>query len=590
MDDKMPKLMSPNELRRSFLNFYQSKGHAKISSSPLVPENDSTTLFNSSGMQPLVPFLLGELHPEGQRLVNSQLCFRADDIEEVGDNRHTTFFEMLGNWSLGSYFKAEQLAWFFEFLTQVVGLDPNRLYVSVFAGNEEVPRDDESAAIWQDLFQTKEKAKLGEQGFDPKIKIYLYEAKKNWWSRSGEPDLMPPGEIGGPDSEVFFDFDPKGSKKIHKQSSYAPKACHINCDCGRFLEIGNSVFIEYRKNNKGSFDKLEQRNVDFGGGFERILAAQADQSDIFQTKLFWPLIQLLQTDRVKYEANRTAMRVVVDHLRGAVFMARENIKPANKQQGYLMRRLIRRAVVKLMTLSLPPEETAINVCRKVVKAFTGVYFDGTEVGQISSVLTNEVRLFAKTARRAIKKLDGASLVTGEFLFDLHQSYGLLFELASEILAQRGQPVTSAQKKSFKKAFKLHQEKSRTASEGMFKGGLADSSTQIVGYHTVTHLLHQALRDVLGNNVQQAGSNITNQRLRFDFVYSEKLTEDQLAQVQVLVNEKIKAKLPVAFELMSLVEAKKKGALAFFAQKYDQKVKVYSVGDYSREVCGGPHVS
>lgn len=580
---------NPHQLRRVYLDYFCQRDHVEIPSSPLVPENDPTTLFTSSGMQPLITYLLEEKHPSGKRLVNCQLSFRSQDIEELGDNRHTTFFEMLGNWSLGDYFKTEQLTWFFEFLTTVVGLAPARLYVSVFDGWENIGKDTESTVIWQRLFGTSQPARLGSEGFDPAVKIYRYGVGKNWWSRAGEPDIMPPGEPGGPDSEVFFDFDPENRYKFHQQSPFASQPCHINCDCGRFMEIGNSVFMEYRKVSGGKFEQLKQKNVDFGGGLERIAAATADEPDIFRTALFWPLISRLERNGLSYASHQAAMRVVADHIRGAVFMAREGIEPGNKQQGYMMRRLIRRAVVKLMGLGLPPVETVTALGREVIKIFSGVYFEGAQP-QIESVLAGETALFATTSQRAVKRLLEAPHVNGKLLFDLHQTYGLLYELSAELLAKQGRPVTPREAKEFRAAFEKHQRQSKTAAQGMFKGGLADSSREIVQYHTVTHLLHQALRDVLGEEVQQAGSNITAERLRFDFTYPVKLTDDQIVKVERLVNQKIQAGLPVIREEMSLDEAKKRGALAFFGEKYGAKVTVYSVGDYSKEVCGGPHVS
>jgi alanyl-tRNA synthetase len=366
--------MTPRELRDAYLQFFRDRGHTVISSALLVPENDPSTLFTSSGMQPLVPYLLGQPHPAGKRLVDSQKSFRSQDIEEVGDNRHTTFFEMLGNWSLGDYFKAEQLEFFFTFLTQVLKLDPARLYVTVFRGNEElgVPRDDESVTTWKKLFAqagiTARDVDNAERDGMGGGRIFYYSEKKNWWSRSGVPAAMPPGEPGGPDSEVFFDFGT--DLKLHEHSAYKNEPCHVNCDCGRFLEIGNSVFMQYQKQADGSFQELPQKNVDFGGGFERLLAAMQNNPDVFLTDIFQPLLHVIDrlgtlkyTDLQLTPAQRAAMRVVMDHLRAATFLIIDGVTPSNKAQGYVLRRLIRRSVMKARVLQLPARELLVGIAQ-----------------------------------------------------------------------------------------------------------------------------------------------------------------------------------------------------------------------------------
>jgi alanyl-tRNA synthetase len=587
--------MTGSELRRKYLDFYKERNHTEIPSASLVPEGDPTTLFTSSGMQPLVPYLLGQKHPEGVRLVDSQKSFRAQDIEEVGDNRHTTFFEMLGNWSLGDYFKAEQLPWVFEFLTDVVGLDPQKLYVTVFSGDDQngIPLDQESVSIWQKLFAEKNiDAKLvvleteqngGEVGMQDG-RIFAYEAKKNWWSRSGTPDKMPAGEPGGPDSEIFYDFGTPHDEKFGKY-------CHPNCDCGRFLEIGNSVFMQYKKEEDGSLKELSQKNVDFGGGLERILAAKQNTPDVFKTDLFWPIIEYIQEETgLKYEDHIVAFRVIVDHLKAATFLISEGVEPSNKQQGYMVRRLLRRAAVKLHQLQGQRLRLAAlsRVVANIYKSHYDVLDNSLLVDGIEDVIDLEMTKFQKTLDKGLRILSTTSddQLTPELAFDLHQTYGFVFEISQELFKTRGVELS---KEDFDLINQKHQELSRTSSKGMFKGGLADHSEITTKYHTTTHLIHESLRRVLGEHVSQMGSNITAERLRFDFTHTTALTVDELKQVEDMVNEQIKAALPVSFEEMSLDEAKAKGALAFFGERYSQRVKVYSIGSFSKEVCGGPHV-
>lgn len=591
--------MTLNELREAYLRFFEAQKHVRIPVVPLVPENDATTLFTSSGMQPLLPYFLGELHPQGTRVVNSQPCFRAGDIMEVGDNRHTTFFEMLGNWSFGDYFKAEQLRWFWTFLTGTLGLSPDRLYVSVFSGDPalNIPKDAEAISVWQTLFKEKgiaasvvdlvtesQGAQKGMQGG----RIFTYDAQKNWWSRDGVPANMPSGEPGGPDSEVFYEFT---------QVEHDPRFgahCHPNCDCGRFMEIGNSVFMQYLKNPDGAFSLLPKQNVDFGGGLERILAAVQATPDVFETDAFSRVIQSIeQVTGVSYKAeNKMAMRVVADHMRAATFMIVQGVQPSNKQQGYVLRRLLRRAAVQLRTLGADIAQVSFEkFCEAVIETYGDVYFDPAQArASIQTVVGPEMRQFVKSLDRGLKEIEKQPLdqIDGVFAFDLFQTYGFPFEITQEIVAKRGGTVDKAE---FDAAFNSHQQKSRTASVGMFKGGLVDpNNAQVLQYHTLTHLTHQALRDVLGDSVAQKGSNITPERMRFDFSYELPLTPQQIAAVEQIVNDKIQANLPVSFTEMRLDEALAQGALAFFGEKYGERVKVYTIGDYSKEVCGGPHVS
>jgi alanyl-tRNA synthetase len=596
----MNQPLTANQIRSKYLDFFKQRGHVEIPPAPLVPENDPTTLFTSAGMQPLVPYLIGEPHPSGTRLVDSQPSFRAEDIEEVGDNRHTTFFEMLGNWSLGDYFKREQLRWFWTFLVDELGLDPQRLYVSVFSGDAErgIPRDEESVAVWKELFAEKGIAAktveliTGERGNQEGMqggRIFYYDARKNWWSRAGAPANMPPGEPGGPDSEVFYEF-----AEVPHNPRYGPH-CHPNCDCGRFLEIGNSVFMQYIKLPDDTFVPLPKQNVDFGGGLERQLAAANDQPDIFRTDILWPIIAEIQNvTGAAYEANQPAMQVIADHIKAAVFMIRQGLAPGNKRQGYILRRLIRRAAVKLLQLQGGELELAAvaPLVHAVVGIYTPVYFSG-ESAPIAHTIEAELARFKTTLAKGLREIEKHELATidGRFAFDLFQTYGFPFELTQELVAERGGRLDRA---GFDDEFAKHQEQSRTASAGMFRGGLADQSENVVKYHTATHLLHAALRQLLGTHVQQKGSNITAERLRFDFTHPAKVSDEEIQQIQALINRKIEEDLPVNRTVHSYQEAIEQGALAFFGERYPEQVSVYTIGDpqgewFSKELCGGPHV-
>ncbi len=588
--------MDANELRNKYLKFFESKSHAIIPSASLVPEGvDTTTLFTGSGMQPLVPYLSGQPHPLGKRLVNSQLSFRAEDIEEVGDNRHTTFFEMLGNWSLGDYFKKEQLSWLFEFLTKEVKLDPKRLYVTVFAGNDIMPKDTESIKIWQELFKTEEQAQEGIKGFNPKIKIYTYGAKKNWWSRAGLPEDMPAGEIGGPDSETFFDFDPNGKMKIHENSSFKNEVCHVNCDCCRFLEIGNSVFMEYKKKEDGSFDKLPQQNVDFGGGLERILVAKYDVPDIFKTDLFIPIIEKIEeASNTKYKGNEKAMRIISDHIRASTFILSERVAPFKDGSGYILRRLIRRAICYGKQIGIKDGFTA-KIAEVVIKIYAKPYPElGKNQQFIFDELAKEEVRFSKTLERGLKEFEKMikNGVSCKEAFNLYQTYGFPIEIIKELAQECGVEVDED---GFAKELKKHQELSRTAAAGKFKAGLADDSEQTIKCHTATHLMLAGLRKVLGGKIEQRGSNITSERIRFDFTFDRKVTPEEVKQVEEWVNERIKAGLEVKMQEMTVEEAQAQGALAFFRDKYPEKVKVFTIFDpntgeeFSKEICSGPHV-
>lgn len=558
--------MTSDKIRDKYIKFFEGKGHIKIEPAPLVLENDPTTLFTSAGMQPLIPYLKGEHHPKGKRLVDVQPSLRLQDIEEVGDASHTTFFEMLGNWSLGDYFKKEQLGWCWEFFTKELELDPERLYVSVFEGTKEVPKDAESAEVWKSL------------GI-PEERIFYYGVDKNWWSRSGTPDSMPTGEIGGPDSEVFFEFEDVAHDKKFGED------CHPNCGCGRFMEIGNSVFIQYEKKEDGTLSELPQKNVDFGGGLERIAAAVDGQPDIFKIDIFKPTIELLEKETgTEYgEGNPKSgdFRIIADHLRASVAIASEGVFPGNKLQGYVLRRLIRRAATKIRQTT---SKSAVELVGKISQAIK-------PDSSVEDLISEEVDKFEKVL------LEGASLVKRNLQmdpFELYQSFGIPYEISKEIFSEAGRKLSEKDKKEFEKKLSQHQEKSRSASSGMFKGGLADSSEEVTKFHTATHLLHTALRRVLGESVSQKGSNITAERLRFDFSYPEKLTDEEIKKTENLMNEIVDKDLPVSFETKTLDEAIAEGALHFFGERYGKEVKVYTVGDpkgdfFSKEVCGGPHV-
>jgi alanyl-tRNA synthetase len=570
--------MNSAEIRRRYLEFFKRHGHRVIPSASLIPENDPSTLFVSSGMQPLVPYLLGQPHPEGQRLVNSQKSFRSQDIEEVGDNRHTTFFEMLGNWSLGDYFKAEQLPWVFEFLTQEVGLDPKRLFVSVYEGKGDIPRDTEAIVLWKEIF-----ARVGIEAREEE-RIFAYPARKNWWSRSGEPENMPPGEPGGPDSEIFFEYS---------QIAHDPKygeVCHPNCDCGRYVEIGNSVFMQYQKQADGSLKQLAQKNVDFGGGLERIVAATLNEPDVFKIDTLRPLVELIESGSGKSygsdEVSTRAMRIIADHIRAAAMMMADGAMPSNKTQGYVLRRLIRRAIRFGRVLQVKPGFVA-TLGGKVLELYGETYPVSPErVAEIVKTLQVEESKFQTMVEKGLKEIEKIGQLTGAAAFKLFETYGFPWEMTEEIARERGQTVVLGE---FEEEFKKHQERSRTAAKGMFKGGMADKSDEVVRLHTATHLLHQALRTTLGVHVQQKGSNITAERLRFDFSHSDKLTPEQLQKVEEMVNVQIGRSLKVSWVNSTYNDAIKDGALAFFGERYPENVKVYSIGDFSKEICGGPHV-
>jgi len=624
--------MSGKEIRERYLKYMEANGHAVIPSAALVPQNDPTTLFTGSGMQPLIPYLMGEEHPNGKLLADSQKCFRAEDIEEVGDNRHTTFFEMLGNWSLGDYFKKEQLRFFFTFLVDEVGLNPERIYVSVFAGDASlgIPKDEESVAIWKELFAERgieaNDVYIGseENGYEVGMqggRIFYYDAAKNWWSRSGKPSKMPIGEIGGPDSEVFYDFGPE----FATHPEFKEKMPHPNSDSGQFLEIGNSVFIEYIKQHDGSFAKLPQRNVDFGGGLERIVAARNGNPDIFTIDLLWNVVEQIQKlSGKKYEDNLVAFRVITDHIRGAVFMIGDGVLPSNSEQGYFVRRLLRRSVRFADVLGIE-EGHLKELASSVINTYKDHYAYLEHMhGEITSAIGQEEENFRKTLANGLREFNKTSLrilatthtdetgkrvldenaqseqyISGARAFELFTTYGFPIELTVEIAHERGLDVDV---KKFNTLMEEHREKSRAGAEHKFKGGLADASEETTRLHTAHHLLLKALQIVLGDHVHQRGSNITAERLRIDFSHDAKMTDAEKAEVERIVNEKIDAAIPVVRSTLEKECAETIGAEHEFGAKYPDLVSVYSIGPngassdnpqfdsaYSIEFCGGPHV-
>lgn len=587
-------------VRKRYLDFFAKRGHVIIPSAPIVPENDPTTLFTSSGMQPLVPYLLGQPHPEGTRLADSQLSFRAGDIEEVGDNRHTTFFEMLGNWSLGDYFKKEQLPWVYEFLTEELKLPKEQLWVTCFAGDESLglPKDTEAEELWKQIGM-------------PEDHILFYDAKKNWWSRSGTPDKMPAGEPGGPDSEMFFEF-----ASVAHDPAFG-ETCHPNCDCGRFMEIGNSVFMEYIKGPSGSFDKLPKQNVDFGGGLERITAATRDNPDVFLIDTFDSARGVLEKRSGKtYGENddvTRSFRIVLDHMRAASFIIASGVRPANTEAGYVLRRLIRRSIREADKLGIKDAILA-DVAKGFGEAYKDAYpFVLAEAEVIREGLEKEEVQFRKTLTQGMREFEKRSVrvsvptlhvngtnnatahseqyLDSETVFTLFTTYGFPIELSVEIANERGLLVDTAE---VRKKFEGHQALSRAGAAQKFAGGLADHAEQTVRYHTAHHLLLKALQIVLGPEVHQRGSNITSERLRIDFSYGTKMTDEQKAEVEKIVNEKIAEAIPVVRTDMPKEEAEKLGAEHEFGATYPDTVSVYSVGSldsaFSIEFCGGPHVA
>ncbi len=559
--------MNARQLKDIFVNFFVSKGHTEIPSASLIPENDPTTLFISAGIQPLVPFFLGKKHPCGTRLVNVQKCVRTGDMEEVGDSVHHTFFEMLGNWSLGDYFKEEMIPWSFEFLTKILNIPLNKLAVSAFAGDKDALKDEETAKLWQ------------KQGI-PLSKIVFLPKENNWWG--------PPGITGpcGADTEMFYWTGPDPvPKNFDSKDKY-------------WVEIWNDVLIQYFKNDQGKYEKLIQNNIDTGMGVERTTAVLSGFSDNYLTDIWQPVIKEIEKiSGKKYSENLIPIRIIADHLRASVFIIADGVEPSNKEAGYVLRRLIRRAIRQGKIIGI--ENNFLKVVATAVldnqDNYAGVYPElNLNKNKILEILDSEEIKFRRTLNKGLgeitKLIDRQKNVSGKQAFDLYQSFGFPVEMIEEELKKNNLSLDLAE---FNRLKDEHQKQSQTLSAGKFKSGLADHSEIITKYHTATHLLHTTLRKVLGNHIEQSGSNITAERLRFDFSHPEKVTEDQLIEVARIINEQINLKLPVTFQSMKFIDAQKSGALAFFGAKYPEIVTVYTVGDsinyFSREVCTGPHV-
>ncbi len=566
--------MKASELRKKYIDFFVSKEHVQIPSASLIPENDPSVLFTTAGMHPLVPYLMGEEHPAGKRLVDYQKCVRTGDINEVGDATHLTFFEMLGNWSLGDYFKDESIEMSWTFLTDKkwLGLDAGRLAVSVFAGDDDAPFDEEAYDKWLALGV-------------PEARIAKLGKKDNWWG--------PPGDTGpcGPDTEIFY----------WASDDKVPQDFQDTHDDPKWVEIWNNVFIQYQKKRDGSFKKLKKPSVDTGMGLERTIAALQGKKSVYETDLFESIISAIeQVTSKKYGADEESksMRIIADHLRSGVMMIADGIKPSNKDQGYVLRRLIRRAIRHGRQLGVSGSDLVEPVAGASIKSLRDAYPELDEKrDQIIGALDTEAKKFDKTIEKGLRQVEKIwkkqKEITGHDAFDLYQSYGFPLELTEEIAGEYGQAVD---KSVFEEEFKKHQELSRAGAGKKFAGGLVDHSEETTRLHTATHLVHQALRQVLGDHVEQRGSNITKDRLRFDFSHPKKVTKEEVSEVEKIVNDAIKAKFPVKYELLTMEEAKKRGAIGLFEDKYAQlegKVKVYTIGNskdqVSVEICGGPHV-
>jgi alanyl-tRNA synthetase len=568
--------MKSDEIRKKFIAFFEKRRHAVIPSASLIPENDPSVLFNTAGMQPLVPYLLGEKHPLGNRLVNFQKCLRTNDLDEVGDNTHLTFFEMMGNWSLGDYFKKDAIKWSYELLTnkeEGFGLDPNRLYVTVFEGDENAPKDSEAAEIWKKYM--------------PEERIYFLGAKDNWWS---------PGDNGpcGPDTEMFYDVTKEGLGDLSHEEFVKAN------DQGGVVEIWNDVFMEYEKKNGKIIGKLQNKNVDTGSGFERITAVVQGKNNVFETDIFLPIINKIKeiSGNLDAETNKSH-KIIADHLRAAVFLIGDGSVPSNKDQGYVLRKLIRRAADHSRILKIK-YHLIKELCSKIIDTYKNAYPYLLEKKiEIQALIDKEFQSFEEVLNKGIKvfqqKFAGrraGEQITGVEAFELTSTYGLPFEVI-KFLADDPTWQLIINEESYLEEQKKHQEKSRSGSEQKFKGGLGGTGIMETKYHTATHLLNAALREVLGDHIIQKGSNITSERMRFDFAHPLKMTDEEKKKVENLVNKKIDDELPVTYKEMPKGEAEKTGAIHSFGDKYGDVVKVYSIGNegnfFSREFCGGPHV-
>lgn len=580
--------MLASDIRRRFIDFFKKHPaypHAEISSASLIPENDPTVLFTTAGMHPLVPFLMGETHPAGKRLVDAQKCVRTDDIDEVGDHSHLTFFEMMGNWSLGDYFKEGAISMSFAFLTSPIakgglGMDPQKLYVTVFAGDNDAPRDEESIEHWKKQFAgVGMKAEMGED-IDDGGRIFTYPKAKNWWGPAGKTGPC------GPDTEMFYDTGRTHDKKFGAH-------CHPNCDCGRFVEIWNDVFMQYFKKEDGTYEPLKQQNVDTGLGLERVSAILEGKPTHYETELFAGAMEKIRSLATAQDI--VSERIIADHLRAATFILgdQRGVVPSNTDQGYVLRRLIRRAIRHGKKIGITA--TFTSMIAKIYIDLYGEFYPELKRHEkrIIDALNDEEARFGKTLvkgekefERLLPKMQADKMVSGALAFDLYETYGFPLEMTIELAKEHNLEVDEHE---FMHALENHQKESRAGAQQKFAGGLADHSEESTMLHTATHLLHQALRTVLGNHVEQRGSNITRERLRFDFCHTQKMTPEEIKKAEDLVNLQIQRDLSVSWSEMRVEEAHKQNAIGLFPDRYDEVVKVYTMGDFSKEICGGPHV-
>ncbi len=555
--------MKAIEIRNKYLNYFKRQGHKIVPSAPLIPENDPSVLFNTAGMQPLVPYLLGEKHPEGTRITDYQKCVRTNDIEEVGDNRHLTYFEMLGNWSLGDYFKEESIKMSYEFLTEELGIPAEKISVTCFAGDEDCEKDEETAKCWK---------KVG----IPEERIYFFGKDDNWWIAGNEGPC-------GPDTEMFYDTE----------KTKCSEKCDPSCGCGKYVEIWNNVFMEYYKGKDGKYTKLSQKNVDTGLGLERMTMLLQGKKTPFETELFAPVMDRLE--ELQKVNNINSRRIVAEHLRSSMMIINDGGRPSNIDRGYVLRRLIRRMIRHINKLQISLEELS-NLIELNIETLREMYPElETNKETIKNVILEEKDKFVKTLEHGEKefakemnklKQEGKTTIEGKVVFKLYDTYGFPPEVTEDLAKENGLEID---KNEFEKLYKEHQELSRQGAEQKFKGGMAEQNEQTIEYHTATHLLHKALKIVLGEHVKQSGSNITQERLRFDFTHPQKMTSEEIKQVEDIVNEQIKKDLKVVCEEMTYDEAKESGAIGLFTNKYGERVKVYTIGDFSKEICGGPHV-
>ncbi len=607
--------MNSKQIRQKFLEFFENRGHKIVPSSSLVPENDSSVLFVTAGMHPLVPYLMGENHPLGKRIANIQKCVRTGDIDDVGDSTHNTFFEMLGNWSFGDYFKNESIQWSWEFLTDKkwLGINPEKIKVTVFKGDNDAPRDDESIEVWKKCFQ---KSGISFEIYDKEknnnenARIFPLPKEDNWWGPAGETGPC------GPDTEIFIDL----GRSINFEKCPKGDDCKPGCNCGRYVEIWNNVFMEYNKTSDRKYVPLKQKNVDTGMGMERTLATLNGFNNVYETDLLAPIIaevEKLSGKKCSESKNiKKSMRIIADHIRTSVFMISDGVVPSNLDRGYILRRLLRRAIRHGNLLKMP-NGFLLPLAETVVDIYKEFYPELLEnKDRILEEIKKEEEKFERTLEKGLKELekmvkikeekenkfpyaektrpdfgsksdDYINYISGKDAFNLYQTYGFPPELIREELAKY---AMSYHKGEFDTELKKHQQISRTAAAGKFKGGLADASEETKKLHTAAHLLLESLRRILGDHIYQKGSNITADRLRFDFSHPEKLTDEEKQKVEDLVNEQIQKNLPVNFEEMKLEDAKKIGAMGVFDAKYGEQVKVYSIGNFSKEICAGPHIN